>query len=73
MRWLAKFKKVFGIIGIRGVVKSIWFNFRYVPIPLALKIPVILSSNVEIRNCHRGGIIFKGGENWLFVNWFTGS
>ncbi len=58
---LSRFKKVYGIIGLRGVLKSLWFNLRYIPMPLALKFPVILSSDVEVRNCHRGAIIFTGG------------
>ncbi len=69
---LQRFRKVYGIIGIRGVLKSLWFNLRYVPMPLALKFPVILSREVEIRNCHRGAIVFaSGGGDWLSVNRFA--
>ena len=57
----ARFRKVYRLIGIRGVLKSLWFNLRYVPMPLSMKFPVILSPDVEIRNCRRGAIVFRGG------------
>ena len=66
----ARFRKVYRLIGIRGVLKSLWFNLRYVPMPLSMKFPVILSPDVEIRNCRRGAIVFRGGGNWLYVNRF---
>ena len=51
---LSKFKSV-------GILKTLWFNFRYLPLKQAYKLPFILSSNSRIISCRRGFCYFMGG------------
>lgn len=44
-------------IGVLGIIKTLWFNFRYLPFKNAFYIPVILSSKVKVQRMHRGGVI----------------
>ena len=44
-----------------GFLKTLWFNFRYLPIRLALRMPVLLSRDIKVRKCYRGAIQFQGG------------
>ena len=41
-------------------IKTIWFNFRYLPLDEALRFPVLLARKVKIRHCHRSFCEFKG-------------
>lgn len=42
-----------------SIPRSIWFNFRYLPIKQAVKIPIWIAPNTHIRNMWRGGIILN--------------
>ena len=44
-----------------GFIKTLWFNFRYLPFRQAVKLPFILASNVRIGACRRGFCEFSGG------------
>jgi hypothetical protein len=44
-----------------GIVKTIYFNFRYLPFRDAVNLPFILASNVRVSSCHRGFCEFIGG------------
>ena len=62
-------------IGILGLFKTVYFNFRYLPIKQAVFMPVILSSKVSVRNMGRGRLVLDGlggGIFWRFENWFSG-
>ena len=37
-----------------GILKTLFFNFRYLPFPQAVRLPFILARNVNIRRCKRG-------------------
>lgn len=39
-----------------SIPRSIWFNFRYLPIRQALRLPVWIAPNTHIRNMWRGGM-----------------
>ena len=51
--------KVVKYNGIRGTLKSIIFNLKYFPLRQALKLPVIMTSRVKVRNMRRNGIVLK--------------
>lgn len=59
--FLYKIVKAVGIrkIGILGVIKTIYFNLRYFPFRDGIYMPVVLTSNVEIKNMYKNGIIFE--------------
>lgn len=42
-----------------GLPRTIWFNLRYLPLNIAIKFPIILASNVRVKNCYRGGVVLK--------------
>jgi len=42
-------------------VKTVWFNFRYLPFKEAIKFPIILARNVSVRYCHKGFCQFDDG------------
>lgn len=44
-------------IGFTGIVKTIIFNFRYLPFKQAIHIPVVLSSKVKVMNMARNRIV----------------
>ena len=44
---------------IFSILYSIWFNYRYLPLSIAIKLPIIISTNVRIRNLKRGRLILK--------------
>lgn len=44
-----------------GFLKTLWFNFRYLPFSEAIHMPVLLARNVPIRHCRRGFCSFIGG------------
>lgn len=44
-----------------GILKTLWFNFRYIPLKQAYKLPFLLSSNTRIISCKRGFCYFRGG------------
>lgn len=39
-----------------SIPKTIYFNFRYLPIRQALKLPIWLAPNVRVKNMYKGGI-----------------
>lgn len=45
-----------------GYLKTLWFNFRYLPFKQAIKIPVMLARDVSIRECWRGGVLFDNDK-----------
>ena len=47
------------ISAILSIPKTIWFNFRYLPIKTAIKFPVLLAYNVRVLEMHRGIISFE--------------
>lgn len=44
-----------------GLLKTIWFNFRYLPLKEALYLPIILARNVQIRSCRKHFCTFVDG------------
>ena len=40
--------------------RTIWFNFRYLPLRQAFYLPIWVANNVRIRSLYRGGIKLKG-------------
>lgn len=42
-------------------LKSIWFNFRVFKFEQAIKLPVLLSRNVDVTHCYRGCCEIHGG------------
>lgn len=44
-----------------GFLKTVWFNLRYLPFREAIRMPVILARNVQVRYCHRG-FLTGGGK-----------
>lgn len=61
-RIITMFKKV----GIRDVLKTLIFNFRYFPIHLAIRLPVLLSHRVEVRNMARNRIMLDEVGGGIF-------
>lgn len=43
-----------------GFIKTIWFNFRYLPFSQAYKLPVFISSCTQVKHCHRSFYIGGG-------------
>lgn len=43
-----------------SIPRTIWFNFRYLPLKYAFKLPVWIANNVRIKELHRGSIILNG-------------
>lgn len=64
---------VFGLIELIlsiNIIKTIWFNLKAFPFKVAIKIPVIIKSNVEIWNVGeihltevKRGMVIIGGDN----------
>lgn len=50
-------KKFFSVL--ISAPRTIWFNFRYLPISQAIKLPIWLAPNVRIKNMYRGGMILE--------------
>jgi acetyltransferase-like isoleucine patch superfamily enzyme len=48
-----------------GFLKTLWFNFRYLPFKEAIHFPVLLSRDVQIRKCYRGFCSFVGEVNFV--------
>lgn len=40
--------------------RSIWFNFRYLPLKEAIRLPIWIANNVRIRHLYRGSITIQG-------------
>lgn len=40
--------------------RTVWFNFRYLPLKQAFYLPIWVANNVRIRGLYRGGIKLKG-------------
>jgi acetyltransferase-like isoleucine patch superfamily enzyme len=43
-----------------GFLKTLWFNFRYLPFSEAIHLPVLLARDVKIVHCYRGFCSFMG-------------
>ena len=52
---MQKIKKLLAII--LAIPRTIYFNFRYLPIAQAVRLPIWLATNVRVRNMYRGGIV----------------
>lgn len=42
-----------------SIPKTIWFNFRYLPLFQAIKLPIWVALNVRIKSMYRSGIILS--------------
>lgn len=42
-----------------SIPKTIWFNFRYLPISKALRLPIWIAPNVRVRRMKRGCIVLN--------------
>lgn len=40
-----------------GLPRTLWFNFRYLPLKQAVHLPIVLAANVRIRHMKRSGIV----------------
>lgn len=47
--------------------RSAWFNLRYLPFREAIHLPVLLGSNVQVRNCSRGSFMFVEGVKFGII------
>lgn len=45
--------------GPRGMLKSLYWNFKILPIQQAVRMPIILSAKCSLKCCKRGSIIFS--------------
>ena len=43
-------------LGIRGIFKTLCFNLKYLPIKQGIRFPVLLSKEVIVNKCYRGGV-----------------
>lgn len=55
---MKKFKQIIHI----GILKTLWFNYRYFKLKEAVFLPVILARDVQIRQCKRGFCKLLGGR-----------
>lgn len=46
-------------LGIAGIIRTLWFNFRYFPIKTAIKIPVIVFQKIETFSLRKGNIVIE--------------
>lgn len=44
------------ILALLSIPRSVWFNFRYLPLKDAMKLPILLAPNVRVKNMWRGGM-----------------
>lgn len=44
------------LIKVISLLRSVWFNFRYLPFEHACRLPILLAPNVRVKNMWRGGI-----------------
>lgn len=56
---IGRVAKFLRMSGVKGLLKSIYWNFRLLPFKQAIKIPIILGSSCTLRSCKRGCIQFK--------------
>ena len=47
---------------ILSIPRTVWFNFRFLPLKYAIKLPIWIANNVRIRNLRRGGIILNSND-----------
>lgn len=45
--------------GIQGLVKTIWYNLRILPLAQAIKIPLVVGAKTTIKPCRKGCIVFN--------------
>lgn len=48
-----------------SIPKTIWFNFRYLPISKAIRLPIWIASNVRVRSMKRGCIELNNSRLFL--------
>lgn len=54
-------KKLYKIISLCSCIpKSLYFNFKSLPIQQAIKLPILVGNNVELWSIHKGCVILKG-------------
>ena len=44
------------------IPRTIWFNLKYFPFSVAIKLPVLIGNNVKICEMHRNAIVISGKE-----------
>lgn len=49
--------RIFKILS--SIPRTIWFNFRFLPIHQAIKLPIWIANNVKIKKLHRGSLELK--------------
>lgn len=42
-----------------NIIYSIWFNFRYLPFSQAIKLPILIGTNMRVEKLRRGQIIIE--------------
>lgn len=68
IRLLSGGGKLLIMCGLCGIVKSLWYNFKLLPINQAIKLPIVLSSKTSLRSCHRGCIVFNSDVKPSMLN-----
>lgn len=51
-------------LGFIGIIKTVIFNFRFMPIRQAIHLPILLSSKVKVVNMRRNRILIDSTSNW---------
>lgn len=47
------------VIILISIIRSAWFNFRYLPFFQACRLPILIAPNLRIKNMWRGGIVME--------------
>lgn len=58
--------------GFIGILKTIYFNFRYLDFKDAIHFPVYIGAKVYVRNCRKGFLTFRGGKKRDASIWIYG-
>lgn len=57
--------------GVINILRTFWFNFRYLPLKVACKFPVVVYNKVEVVGLKRGDLIIESpGFNRLSLGGF---
>lgn len=57
--------------GVINILRTVWFNFRYLPFKVACKFPVVVYNKVEVSGLKRGRLIIESpGFNRLSLGGF---
>lgn len=62
---MQKIKRLLAII--LAIPRTIYFNFRYLPIAQAVRLPIWLATNVRVRNMYRGGIVIDAPARMAMI------